>query len=224
VHAGIRWFMMAWYFAPVALASSLLTGCVISLLADLIARRKSASANAHRAAGNPGGGKFVLVAGIILVLFSPYYAWGNFTVRNAVWLELAEFVKSRTPPEARIGAFNSGAIGYFCDRQTVNLDAVVNNEAFRALTEGRFIEYVRDAKIDYIADEANFFSRFDIVSNGRLMPCLDTVSEKTIERNPQKADRTATLRICRVLPIDGCSRPIEPHAPSMRPQQDDGRR
>jgi hypothetical protein len=51
----------------------------------------------------------------------------------------------------RVGAFQSGVIGYFHDG-TVNLDGKVNGAALRASKAGRLGEYVDDVRIDVLID------------------------------------------------------------------------
>jgi hypothetical protein len=200
VHAGIRWFMMAWYFGPVTFASSVFLGVVLAIICELIGHyRKKPSVVVDAVLPEPGK-LFIIITVALLFVFSLFYSWKHFTIRTPAWMEMAKLVKVATPPDARIGAFNSGVVGYFSERHTVNLDAVVNNEAYDSLIAGRFIEYIRKAEIDYIADMTNYFSRFDIATGGKLMPSLQLRCRQDIPINPGKPDRITTLDIYRVLP------------------------
>jgi hypothetical protein len=62
--------------------------------------------------------------------------------------------------DARIGVFNSGAIGYFSDRHILNLDGKVNPAAFAALRAGRLPEYVEAQRLDYVIDHEWIVGRF----------------------------------------------------------------
>jgi 4-amino-4-deoxy-L-arabinose transferase-like glycosyltransferase len=206
IHAGIRWFMMTWYFAPIAFTSSLVLGITLSKIAEIIefmVHRKKTRNTETDIRKTSGGRIFILVAAIILVLHAQYYSFKQFTIRRPIWYELAEFVKETVPDGARVGAFNSGAIGYYGGRPTSNLDGLVNNEAFEALTGDWFDQYIRDVKIEYIADEINYFSRFDLAAKGKLKPMLELVGKKLIHYHPKKPKKVTELAIFRVLPQNG---------------------
>lgn len=64
----------------------------------------------------------------------------------AIWLN------QHTRPEAVIGVFQSGIIGYFLERRFHDLDGKVNLEALAALREERIDEYVVEHRIDYVVD------------------------------------------------------------------------
>jgi len=200
VHAGIRWFMMAWYFGPMTFASSVFLGIVLALICEIIAHYRERKTVVETGISPEAGKLFIIITVAVLFVFSLFYSWKHFTIRAPAWMEMAKLVKSATPADARIGAFNSGVVGYFSERHTVNLDAVVNNEAYNSLVEGRFIEYIRKAEIDYIADMKEFFMRFDIAADGKLVPVLELVCSQEIYYNPGKPDRITTLDIYRVLP------------------------
>ena len=67
-------------------------------------------------------------------------------------LEAARWLEANTPPEARIGSFNAGILGYFSDRTVVNLDGVVNEDAYRARRYGLTRPYVCEQEIRYLVD------------------------------------------------------------------------
>ncbi|MEW6530643.1 MAG: hypothetical protein AB1473_07390 [Thermodesulfobacteriota bacterium] len=68
--------------------------------------------------------------------------------------EMARWMKEHLPKDARIGVFNAGYIGYFSERNVVNLDGLINGvEFYQYLKDGRGVwKYVLDQKLDYIAD------------------------------------------------------------------------
>jgi hypothetical protein len=49
-----------------------------------------------------------------------------------------------------IGITDSGYAGYYLPCRVVNLDGVVNNEAFSAIVRGRFRQYLDTAQIEYV--------------------------------------------------------------------------
>ena len=63
----------------------------------------------------------------------------------ALWLD-------ENLPDARIGVFNAGIIGYFSSAGVINLDGLVNNDAYAAMKERRLYGYLRDANIAHVAD------------------------------------------------------------------------
>jgi hypothetical protein len=68
--------------------------------------------------------------------------------------EMARWMREHLPKDAKIGVFNAGYIGYFSERNVVNLDGLINGvELYEYLKDGRGVwKYVLDQKLDYIAD------------------------------------------------------------------------
>jgi hypothetical protein len=65
---------------------------------------------------------------------------------------MVKVVEKKLPKEAIIGCFQSGILGYYADREVINLDGVVNQEALVAMQENRLGEYVTRKRITYIMD------------------------------------------------------------------------
>jgi hypothetical protein len=55
-------------------------------------------------------------------------------------------------PQARLGAFQAGIYGYFGQREVVNLDGKVNQDAFSAIGNKRLHEYIQAQGVRYILD------------------------------------------------------------------------
>jgi len=89
---------------------------------------------------------------VVYVLTGLYTVWMKKYSWQGEFLRAAEWFRLNTPLDARVGAFNSGIIGYFSQRTVVNLDGVVNNSAFDALRGRQLQKYVWDNSITYIAD------------------------------------------------------------------------
>ncbi len=49
-------------------------------------------------------------------------------------------------------SFNAGVIGYFADRTVINIDVVVNPNAYQALRDHQLLAYLRRANVAYAAD------------------------------------------------------------------------
>jgi hypothetical protein len=69
-------------------------------------------------------------------------------------MRLADWISLNLPQDAKVGAWNAGALAYFADRQVVNLDGLVNDRSFlQDLRQGRPIqEYLKQNEIGYLAD------------------------------------------------------------------------
>jgi hypothetical protein len=76
--------------------------------------------------------------------------------------------EARVPVEARVGAFNAGIPAYFGSRTVVNLDGLVNHAVVPYWRDRRFPDYVRDAHIEYVADEEGALRRARLFSSRDL--------------------------------------------------------
>ena len=67
--------------------------------------------------------------------------------------KIGEWVNNKFPVGTVIGCVQTGAIGYFSDDKTViNLDGVVNKEAYDAIQNKDLMNYIRSKKIEYFID------------------------------------------------------------------------
>ena len=103
-----------------------------------------------------------LAAAITIVygLTLPYMAWHRLANGNYRFLHVVDWIATHTPPDATVGVFNSGAIGYFSDRRVVNLDGKVNPGALAALQRGKLGDYIAARHIDYVIDHAWIVEHF----------------------------------------------------------------
>lgn len=65
----------------------------------------------------------------------------------------AGYVARELPREARVGAFQSGVVGFY-NENVINLDGKVNQPALLALRDKRIEDYLDAEKIDYVIDWA----------------------------------------------------------------------
>jgi hypothetical protein len=96
------------------------------------------------------------------VVFVGVHAWdgvGRFLVQESPDLHnrrlpVMAWIREHLPPDARIGAWNAGQLGYFCDRTVVNLDGLANDRQFlQHLRSGAPIRsYLAAERIDYLID------------------------------------------------------------------------
>ena len=64
----------------------------------------------------------------------------------------AEWLNANTPPDAVIGGFQTGILGYYLERPFHGLDGKINDDALEALRAKRIDIYIREHGIDYLAD------------------------------------------------------------------------
>jgi len=68
--------------------------------------------------------------------------------------EIAQQVIAHLPNGTTVGAMQSGALCYYTERavRVVNLDGVVNGDAFRAIRDKRMAAYLKATGVEYFAD------------------------------------------------------------------------
>lgn len=135
VHVFLRFYPRPWYF--VVVAQSLSLGLALFWAYTRPRLRLMAL----------GLGVSALILFGLLAWNLGYYPWQvQFQYSAATW------VRENTPPDAIIGSMNSGLIGYYGERETVNLDGVVNPQAFEASQNRRLLDFMRTAGITYFLD------------------------------------------------------------------------
>ena len=105
-------------------------------------------------------------------------------------------IERLTPPNARIGAFQSGSLAYRTHRQVFNLDGKVSHAALEAYAEGRMDAYVKSLGIDYLIDwpfviNYSFFfrsTRPDAFSLQPLKICNDPYRRTLYRLIPREAE------------------------------------
>ena len=150
------WFAVGWYFtrylAPVA--------CVVSLVIAVAVEHVWATRGTWRVPLFVGI-TTVLAVGLFSVVRSTHH---NLTETNASpatayetatgYRDMATTVLAVTPPGSVFGSWQSGAFGYYADDRVkvVNLDGVVNPAAADAQEQDRTVAYMRDQRVNWIAD------------------------------------------------------------------------
>ena len=73
---------------------------------------------------------------------------------HGVRLDLARWIDTNLEPGARLGAFNSGELGYYSRRPVTNLDGLINSFAYREYRRrgGTVADYLVGEGIDYFVD------------------------------------------------------------------------
>jgi hypothetical protein len=156
-HAGYRWQVREWYFATAGALVALFVGFGVSVLDAAIHRR---AGNVRSRLPEPivlARAMYMTAAALLIVQMRPWQPdnWVFHAEVEANHLEAARWIERNTPEDARIGSFNAGVIGYFSDRVVVNLDGVVNADAFEALRDCRVYQYVRHMRLSHVVDQVS---------------------------------------------------------------------
>jgi hypothetical protein len=90
----------------------------------------------------------------------------------------AQFVKARIPEGARIGTFQSGALSYWLDNPVINLDGVINREAYAHVKEKTLGIYLEQKHIEYFVEETYLFRMWDHYLQNQLSNNYSVVAIK----------------------------------------------
>lgn len=102
--------------------------------------------------------KNIILVSIILILFFVNIlrpGIKGFLFDNSIdlkgYVNISRYVNDNLPKGTVIGAMQTGAFGYFANNlKVVNLDGVVNKDAYESLASGHLIEYIKKCKIEYL--------------------------------------------------------------------------
>ena len=160
-NSAYRLSLREWYFAwgmpLVALLAGVLFAHADETLRSILGRMDGAAV----ARALPGILQVGLMAGATAALAAVYVGDGRDTWRAGLYpfqapvIDAAVYIRATTPADARVGAFNAGVMGFYSDRTVVNLDGVVNPDAYSAIRDRRLLAYVQRAHVTYAADYDN---------------------------------------------------------------------
>ncbi|MGQ9457243.1 MAG: hypothetical protein ACUVS5_03040 [Anaerolineae bacterium] len=140
-HAYGRWFLRGWYYAPWMVGMAWAVGWV-----------------AAHAEWPPLPPRRWIWGGLAAVFLAVAVGQGVRTWGRGLWpwqervVQASLWAKENLPPGTRLGAFNAGIPGYFSGFAVVNLDGVVNGEAFAAVRERRILAYLERAGVTHLLD------------------------------------------------------------------------
>ncbi|MBW2183176.1 MAG: glycosyltransferase family 39 protein [Deltaproteobacteria bacterium] len=151
LYLPVFWFFKR-YYHPISLAITIYFGLFFFLVTN-------------RWLGN----RFKIIKSIVIALcyilifysFAPplrLFIWGTpaYTIDTSIFGTKGYYTPAKEaaktiPPGAKIGAFQSGAFGYFLNKNLVlNLDGKVNGEARNALKKHRIFDYLKSQDIEYL--------------------------------------------------------------------------
>jgi hypothetical protein len=154
INSGYRWVVREWYVAwgmpCIVLFAGVYFAYAARLLQDVQVEPVQDVARAWAPLALFGALTMFLAVAYVSEAREAWRAGPYFFQR--VNLDAALFLKANTEENARVASFNAGTVGYFSDRPVVNLDGVVNPDAFEALQQHRLVEYLREANVQYVAD------------------------------------------------------------------------
>ena len=141
----------SWYYAAQPLLAALIVGATGDWLWNA-----SRPASAHGRRLRLLGRACVLAAccGVALGTVSSARKLRQMQVRFWSWplYRAAAWARENLPAEARIGAWNAGTIGYFSERQVVNLDGLVNTRRYLESEQYDLCAYWDKTGITHVVD------------------------------------------------------------------------
>ena len=135
-HAGIRWFPRPWYFVPAAIAFAL---CFAVVAGDYL----------HKP-------KIILPATAVITVYFLFAGILFWQVGLYPWqkqmLAANDWLSENIPPQAVVASFNAGIYSYYNDFRVVNLDGVVNHNAYEAVQQREILPYMQGSQVDFLID------------------------------------------------------------------------
>lgn len=147
-NVGIRWTARTWYFVSFGIIVALLGAALV----ELVLRSDALSSSTKRIVGS---------SFLLLICFLFFTSWHQ-DLRERIpkqreMYAAAQWFNEQVPDTTRIGVFNAGVIGYFANAQVINLDGLVNTDAYRAMQGRRLWVYIRESEIEYLSDFDVYF-------------------------------------------------------------------
>ncbi|HVV39398.1 MAG TPA: hypothetical protein VHD31_03725 [Candidatus Paceibacterota bacterium] len=138
-NVAVRWGGRPWYFMSLELFIAI--GAVLGLqefFRDISYKRMYA----------------VGLIGLTLFFFAVSWSKelrGQYSNQTEMYV-MAQWMNEHLHKDTVVGAFNAGVEGYFSNAKVVNLDGLVNYNAYEAMRIHKLYSYIRDSKIAYISD------------------------------------------------------------------------
>ncbi len=171
------WYTQNWYYYSI-----FFSGCVaLGMILDFFDCRLFKSRNIYRV-------PFWSIL-FIVILISSARMNTRWWQRGLLWWQTEMYQASlwsrdNLPPDAKLGSFNSGILGYYSGHKVINLDGVVNPKAYRAMLEGKSFSYIKDEKIRYLVEmERSLLFRSLHCENGFLKALRPLHRERLLPEN-----------------------------------------
>ena len=171
-YAVYLWQEQFWYFMPLLYIMALIGGL---LFAKIVAITRGLTQGFQRFAQ----GMAITIVLLLGVIF--WWGWQGGWLkiypaqRNALFI--AEMLSTQTEAGARVGAWNSGILGYLSGRAVINLDGVVNNTLYDYVRQRDVSffdlcgvwDYIQSTEIDYLTDYENAWGEdLEVIFKRRL--------------------------------------------------------
>jgi 4-amino-4-deoxy-L-arabinose transferase-like glycosyltransferase len=142
LNVAVRWTARTWYFVSFGMLLSFTWAVVLdALYIHWPYGRRVRTLGAFALGG--------------LLLFTFFIWWHkeltDYMPQQREMYAAAEWFNEHAP-HARVGIFNAGINGYFSTAQVVNLDGLVNNDAYKAMQQKRLLAYMQSVPLEYVAD------------------------------------------------------------------------
>ena len=157
----LRYAMTRWWLVENEIVITVLVAALVAAFAAHFARRWVPQ---RRQLGAVGAVLLVLV--ILHAQQTARHYWGDKTVFydwNASWndesYKAAKWLGEHVAPEAKVGSWNAGVLGYYAKHRVVNLDGLINNfDLLPYLEKKRVVDYIKNEGIEYLSDMEGMFS------------------------------------------------------------------
>jgi hypothetical protein len=165
-HRGLSF--SAWYYVMPPLIAAVLAAAI----ADLLERATLSAGDRVTIGAVPSQGRLLgaglafvhqrasvvpaaLAIGMALVIVYGIWSWQQLErvdPTRLLYHNAARWIRENLPPDAVVGSWNAGTIGYRSDRRVVNLDGVVNDLAFYQSRRHDLCRYWESARVTHIVD------------------------------------------------------------------------
>ncbi len=181
VHAGLRWYPRPWYFIPSSLAFALTYALIVKSFRSRENRRIFVSVI--------GFGIYFALTGYTFWQLG-YYPWQREMLAASRWLG------ENIPTDSKVASFNSGIYTYYNAFPVINLDGVVNHQAFQAVQERDVLSYLQRESVEYLIDYDNAIKNEYAPFMGDGYP--DDIEEIEVI-NEEPVSELGSIRVYRVL-------------------------
>ena len=166
----VRYAMTRWWLVETELVVTVLTAAVVAAMLAYLAH--VTSLDRYRVSLRRGA--VAVMVAFSAVQTTTFYWDGRYQVRdwNSSWndhsLRAAQWLGRCASPDARVGSWNAGVLGYHAVQRVTNLDGLINSfELIPYLEQDRLAEYIRAQGIHYLSDAESMMTR------SRLLEQLD---------------------------------------------------
>lgn len=160
-HAGVRWYPRPWYFMSSSVAFALCFALVGSLYLN-----------------KPRIIFWATTITSVVFIFAGYIFWqiGYFPWQREM-LAASNWLSQNISTEARVGSFNSGIYSYYNTFQVVNLDGVVNHDAYVAIQEMALLPYMHSRGVGFLVDsDLAIWTQYAVFMGAEFSDSLDEIA------------------------------------------------